>query len=993
QSRSLREATLQPVQPTDNEPLQKYIVPLNGRFIPGENPSTIGTNFRSLINMEPCENHPQSVKGMTKVATTSLLLQDFTGYTETDPGSTITVASTAITLASVDLATDSSVSTTIGDLPDCFVHEFSFHIDTLETVTISPFIWRIQDSGGNYVALEVVAGAGTALDLWLSSPADFTSDAQLSGTYAEDTTYYIRILRDYSEGTNVFYAYAYSDSNFSTLVGSATATANTKRTYVTLYAFKTPNTGVACSITGTINNLVCSRSFPYNAYYWQKPIELPYSTTSGVYTPETHLIAEKPAALSTDASSTYFASLYQDATNFPPTAATLSSVSSRTADIGRKQFRFAQSSNGMLIICREGMATSQNFIYGGDEFPCGAFITGTAITATSITNPRDWTDIASNADESADNVVVIGGGNDSYTKLLLHGDGADGDTTITDSAVGGSAPPKTVTASGSAQIDTSQTKFGTGSILFSSATSDFVYVDSTDADIDDFYMGTGAFTIDFWVRFSSVAAENPFFSQYVDGDNYVEATHTGTHINLTIKSATVTTVALSCDHTAVANVWYHIAFVRGYAYVANNWAVLVNGTVLASGLSDADPWPDLNADFDIGRRQAGGAVYMNGWLDEFRVSKGIARWIKEFTSPVRPYSNAGKKWLIGSTLPLESVTCYVKTACQLPNTFSVSHWNGSSLSALTVSSDGTRDVGNTTSLYQTGTVSFGSTVDTAKPRYWEGRVLYYYLFELSDGECEISFCTCTAPFQKLLDAYDGIERKIAACFQYTTSYTDLTASVREDEYDSADDSTHAVISSMGAFDSGTGANCLIIGFLEQITALNIGMVPGETNSTANTTAAVDYWEGSGWQESSGIVDGTFEDTYALGKSGTISWSIPESHNWFKRTIANNSTPLYYLRLRFDEAMDASVAIYYISGIPAPKNILGYDFPLFAFDSVFLCGENAGRKNVVRYSMEGTAQVFNGDSSDEILIGDEKRLTCGAPIYMQVGNAIYNNILM
>ena len=54
------------------------------------------------------------------------------------------------------------------------------------------------------------------------------------------------------------------------------------------------------------------------------------------------------------------------------------------------------------------------------------------------------------------------GGLDANTKLLLHYNGADGSTTFTDSET----TPKTVTAHGSVQIDTAQSKFGGASGLF-----------------------------------------------------------------------------------------------------------------------------------------------------------------------------------------------------------------------------------------------------------------------------------------------------------------------------------------------------------------------------------------------------------------------------------------------------------------------------------------------------------------------------------------------
>ena len=81
---------------------------------------------------------------------------------------------------------------------------------------------------------------------------------------------------------------------------------------------------------------------------------------------------------------------------------------------------------------------------------------------------------------------------DSYTKALLHFDGADTSTTITDES------GKTWTPAGTAQIDTAQYKW-TSSLLLD-GNSDYI----STPDHDDFNVGSGDFTIDFWVRFNSV---------------------------------------------------------------------------------------------------------------------------------------------------------------------------------------------------------------------------------------------------------------------------------------------------------------------------------------------------------------------------------------------------------------------------------------------------------------------------------------------------------
>src|SRR3972149_9214360 len=67
---------------------------------------------------------------------------------------------------------------------------------------------------------------------------------------------------------------------------------------------------------------------------------------------------------------------------------------------------------------------------------------------------------------------------DSYTKLLLHMDGANGSTTFTDEM------GQAVTANGNAQISTAQSKFGGASGLFD-GTGDYLSVPaSADWDFD-----------------------------------------------------------------------------------------------------------------------------------------------------------------------------------------------------------------------------------------------------------------------------------------------------------------------------------------------------------------------------------------------------------------------------------------------------------------------------------------------------------------------------
>lgn len=223
-------------------------------------------------------------------------------------------------------------------------------------------------------------------------------------------------------------------------------------------------------------------------------------------------------------------------------------------------------------------------------------------------------------------------GIDSYTKLMLHCNGADASTTFTDS----STSAHTVTANGNAQIDTAQSVFGGASGLFD-GDADYLSI----PDSDDFYYGTGDSTIDFRVRFASLPSAGNYmfiYNQRVDANNVIEFSlynDSGTYkwsFNTYLSSALK--AAITRDTSISTDTWYHIAFVKN----VSNLMLFQAGTKLGVNEVDADEIPNIAADVNIGR-WSGGGYYLHGWIDEFRVSNGIARWTENFTPPTEAYSD------------------------------------------------------------------------------------------------------------------------------------------------------------------------------------------------------------------------------------------------------------------------------------------------------------------------------------------------------------------
>lgn len=212
-------------------------------------------------------------------------------------------------------------------------------------------------------------------------------------------------------------------------------------------------------------------------------------------------------------------------------------------------------------------------------------------------------------------------GIDAYTKLMLHMDGTDGSTTFTDSALN----PATITAVGNAQIDTAQSVFGGASGLFDGSGDRLTVPDSNDWDF-----GTSDFTIDFRVRFNTLAgghrcvfeignytSSGIIFQRNTDGNLYYAQDNS----------------LKSIAWTPSLSTWYHIALVRigRYTYM------YVDGSLFTTFDFTSTQNLAANAGVSIGYGNTG-TNYFDGWLDEFRISKGTARWTAAFTPPTEAYS-------------------------------------------------------------------------------------------------------------------------------------------------------------------------------------------------------------------------------------------------------------------------------------------------------------------------------------------------------------------
>ena len=231
-------------------------------------------------------------------------------------------------------------------------------------------------------------------------------------------------------------------------------------------------------------------------------------------------------------------------------------------------------------------------------------------------------------DNSAD-LLTISQGFDSYTKFLSHFDGDDASTNIIDE-IG-----HIITSHNTAQLDTAQFKFGTASLLLNGS-NDWLSVPAS----ADWNFGTGDFTIDCWIRLhaapsntnSSIASQNSgandywwFYLHDEGGGNYT--------LRFFDRNSGVDLTVTSSSQALSLNTWYHVAMVR----YGTDWRVYLNGTSIGSTTQVHTCVTSVDV-LAIGDFSSGGDYFLNGWIDELRISKGIARWTANFTAPTTPYA-------------------------------------------------------------------------------------------------------------------------------------------------------------------------------------------------------------------------------------------------------------------------------------------------------------------------------------------------------------------
>ena len=219
--------------------------------------------------------------------------------------------------------------------------------------------------------------------------------------------------------------------------------------------------------------------------------------------------------------------------------------------------------------------------------------------------------------------------------ILLKGDGANGSTSILDSSLS----PKTMTAVGNASISTAESKFGWSSFAFDGSGD---YLVGTAAQ-HDAYNFPGDFTIECWYYANSLIPEQ----RYAIAGKWEEKHFSWLFFieQGSLSFATGSAGAYGFVHTANTTIntgtWYHTAASRS----GTQLRLFLNGNLLYTATETRNLTSSDTSFLHIGVNQDGLPsnssilFYADGYIDEFRITKGVCRYTASFTPRTLPFPN------------------------------------------------------------------------------------------------------------------------------------------------------------------------------------------------------------------------------------------------------------------------------------------------------------------------------------------------------------------
>jgi hypothetical protein len=182
---------------------------------------------------------------------------------------------------------------------------------------------------------------------------------------------------------------------------------------------------------------------------------------------------------------------------------------------------------------------------------------------------------------------------------------------------------------GNAQVSTTQAKWGTTSMYFDGAGDEAVTVAKA-----NLVLGTAPFTVEMWVYCTNAASGA---TQDLVGNLTNVPGDTNWHFSISstgvLQSGTYNNLlASSGAATLSSTTWTHVAL----TFDGTTYRVFINGTVGSTTSTVVRNLSDATSAIKVGNTNFG-SRFFNGYIDDLRITRGVARYTSNFTAPTAAF--------------------------------------------------------------------------------------------------------------------------------------------------------------------------------------------------------------------------------------------------------------------------------------------------------------------------------------------------------------------
>jgi len=176
---------------------------------------------------------------------------------------------------------------------------------------------------------------------------------------------------------------------------------------------------------------------------------------------------------------------------------------------------------------------------------------------------------------------------------------------------------------GNAQVSTTQYKWGASSMSFDGTGDWLLFPNNVNITLNQ-----AVFTIEGWIYLNAVGSARGIAGKGTGTTGWLLSINSSNQVVFTD-----TTTAITSTGTLSVSTWYHIAVVRSTTGT-NQTKIYINGTNDGTGTS-ATNFSQTNSLY-VGADRTGGSAF-NGYIEDLRITKGVARYTANFTAPTAAF--------------------------------------------------------------------------------------------------------------------------------------------------------------------------------------------------------------------------------------------------------------------------------------------------------------------------------------------------------------------